>query len=140
MVFAGICSTYQDNAWGEHPDTRSCQFKSYCTGTMNHPPIIFIPRPLHHCPSGGSGYRDNFPSVNKICTAIAPASNKTCTMMAKTTPWLLASRDYYCLKNHILPGWTAQPTLTTFHRRAVRGNSPKNMGWAKRAADNKLKV
>jgi len=87
---------------------------------MTRPPINFIPRPLHHCPSGGSGYRDSFPSVNTICTAIAPASNKMFTMMAKTTPWLLASRDYYCLKNHILTGWTAQPTLTTFHRRAVR--------------------
>jgi len=40
--------------------------------------------------------------------------------MAKTTPWLLASRDYNIPKNHTLPGWTAQPTLTTFHHRAVR--------------------
>jgi len=89
---------------------------------MNHPPINFIPRSLHHCPSGGSGYRDSFLSVNKICTAISPACNINSALMAKTTPWLLASRDYYCLKNHILTGWTAQPTLTTFHRRAVRSN------------------
>jgi len=43
-------------------------------------------------------------------------------MTAKTTPWLLASRDHNCLKNHTLPGWSAQPTLTTFHHRAVSLN------------------
>jgi len=51
-----------------------------------------------------------------------PACNKNSAMMAKTTPWLLASHDHNCLKNHTLPGWTAQPTLTTFHRRAVSCN------------------
>jgi len=122
MVFASIRSISRDNVWDEHPDTLNYPFKSYCTGTMNRPQINFIPRPLHHCPSRGCIYRDNYSSVYQTCTATVPACNKNSAMTAKTTPWLLASRDHNCLKNHTLPGWSAQPTLTTFHHRAVSLN------------------
>jgi hypothetical protein len=43
-------------------------------------------------------YREKFPAVYQTCTAIAPALNKTCTWMAKSTPYLSCTGTVICLK------------------------------------------
>jgi len=102
--------------------TRRCSQLKFCTLT-NKCLRSTLYRETAPLPFSNIGYRDYFPSTYKNCIATEPACNKNSAMMAKTTPWLLASRDHNCLKNYTLPGWTAQPTLTTFHHRAVRWHS-----------------
>jgi hypothetical protein len=43
-------------------------------------------------------YWEKFPAVYQTCTAIAPALNKTCTWMAKSTPYLSCTGTVICLK------------------------------------------
>jgi hypothetical protein len=60
-------------------------------------------------------YRDYFSAVYQTCTAIAPALNKICTMMAKSTPYLACHRDNFPTK---VPGpvarWLRQVTQPAF--------------------------
>ena len=42
---------------------------------------------MHQCPFIKFLYRDKYPATYKLCTAIAPARNKICTMTAKSAPY-----------------------------------------------------
>jgi hypothetical protein len=63
-------------------------------------------------------YRDYFPAVYQTCTATptsqsfvgqsAPARNKNCTWMAKSTPYLACTGTVICLKYQDLPGARAR--------------------------------
>ena len=68
-------------------------------------------------------YRDNYSSTYQHCTAIAPAPNKTCTRIAKSTPYLSCHRDYFSAKvPGSVAGWLHQVTQPTLYCRAVTVN------------------
>jgi hypothetical protein len=66
-------------------------------------------------PFPGFIYRDYFPAVYQTYTAIAPARNKNCTMMAKSTPYLSCHRDNSSAKvPGPVAGWLRQVTQPPF--------------------------
>jgi hypothetical protein len=58
---------------------------------------------------------DDNSTCYKICTAIAPASDKICTMTAKTAPYPSRHLDSYSAKEpRQLPGWLHRVTQPAF--------------------------
>jgi hypothetical protein len=67
-------------------------------------------------------YRDYFPAVYQTFTAIAPAPNKTCTMTAKSTPFLSCHRDNFSAKETGYCPVLASGNTTSLYCRAVMVN------------------
>jgi len=60
-------------------------------------------------------YREKNSTVYQTCTAIAPALNKICAMMAKSTPYLSCLRDNFPAKvPGPVAGWLRQVTQPPF--------------------------
>jgi hypothetical protein len=60
-------------------------------------------------------YLEKISSVYQTCTATAPACNKICTMMAKSTPYLSCHREKFPAKvPGPVPGWLRQVTQPPF--------------------------
>jgi hypothetical protein len=60
-------------------------------------------------------FREKSSAVYQTCTATAPARNKDCTMMAKSTPYLSCHRDYFSVKAPVhVAGWLRKVTQPSF--------------------------
>ena len=97
-----------------YPDSHNCtQFKLYTV-------IVFRLRPNFHRDAAPMPFSkpvtgDSNCTRYKVCTAIAPASEKTCTMTAKTAPYLSCHRDSYLPKvPGPVAGWLRQVTQPPF--------------------------
>jgi len=118
MVFAAPCS-HDKSCQNLHPDTRICtQFKS-CTVT-----VFWLRSKLYRDPAPVPPtkilYRDSLPAPDKTCTATRVMLNKTCTRMAKTTPyppctvtdfWLKYQDRDRCLRRVTQPPHIAGPLV-----------------------------
>ena len=120
MLFAWHWATYRDQYLTRHPDSLSYPQYKFCTMT-----IFCLKSNLYRdtapVPFSKFIYRDKYSSIYQHCTAIAPKSDKNCTMIAKSTPYLSCHRDYFLAKvPGYVAGWLHQVTQPTLYCRAVR--------------------
>ena len=97
-----------------YPDSHSCSQHSFRTE------IVFRLRPGLYRDAAPMHFSKLFTGDDnsaryRVCTAIAPASDKTCTMTAKTAPYPSRHRDGYSAKAPgTVAGWLRRVTQPPF--------------------------